>query len=68
MDNLNGNLGIAGPKIGSLNCNGLGNKSKRDKVLNWLKNKQEEIFFLQETHSTSELENDWKKLGGGYLF
>ena len=39
-------------KIGCYNANGLGNKHKRELVLNWLTKKQEEFFFIQESHST----------------
>ena len=46
-----------------MNCNGLGDRNKRNKVLTWLKNKPENIILLQETHSTLELENELKKCG-----
>ena len=65
MDNKSGSMGIAGLKVGSLNCNGLGEKNKLQKVLTWLKKKQENILFLQETHSTIEAEDTWKKVWGG---
>ena len=65
MDNTSGSMGIAGLKVGSLNCNGLGDQNKLQKVLTWLKEKQENIVFLQETHSTIELEDNWKKVLGG---
>ena len=58
---------LPGPKIGSFNCNGLGNKQKRNLVLNWLKSKPEEVFFLQETHSTPNTERDWENLWGGKI-
>ena len=48
-------------QIGSFNCNGMGGKSKRDLVLNWLKLKDDQIIFIQETHSTKHTENDWSK-------
>ena len=65
MDRVLTNKGVTGPKVGSMNCNGLGNKNKRSKVLTWLKNKPENIILLQETHSTQENESDWKQLWGG---
>ena len=68
MDNINCTQGIAGPRVGSMNCNGLGDKSKRKKVLTWLKSKQEEIFFLQETHSTSATETDWRACWEGEIY
>ena len=30
----------------------MGGKHKRDQVLNWMKTKNENIIFIQETHST----------------
>ena len=48
MDNESGSMVIAG----SLNCNGLREKNMLQKVLTWLKKKQENISFSQETHST----------------
>ena len=47
-------------RVGCLNANGLGDKTKRNLVLNWLKNKNETIIFLQESHSTPETERLWK--------
>ena len=60
--------GVRGAKVGSMNCNGLGDRNKRNKVLTWLKNKPENIILLQETHSTLELENEWKKTWDGELY
>ena len=68
MDRVNINRGVAGPKVGSMNCNGLGDRNKRNKVLTWLKNKPENIILLQETHSTIEQENEWKKMWDGELY
>ena len=36
--------------ITSLNCQGLGDRIKRKDVLNYLKQKQFSIYFLQDTH------------------
>ena len=60
---------LSEPKIGSFNCNGLSNKQKKKLVLNVLKSKPEELFFLQETHSTPKTEKEWEKLwwGKNYL-
>ena len=38
--------GRAGPKIGCINCNELGDKTKRIKVLTWLKGKPENTLPL----------------------
>jgi exonuclease III len=45
--------------IYSLNCNGLGDKTKRMAVLNKLKRKGKGIFMLQETHSTIATQAEW---------
>jgi len=53
----------------SLNCNGLGDKSKRARLLQWLNYQRCDILFIQETHFTPaitmSLENEfieWKLL------
>ena len=56
---------LAELRVGCYNCNGMGGKHKRDQVLNWLKNKNEKIIFIQETNSTKATEADRKKTGGG---
>ena len=66
MNYVESSMGKAGPKVGSFNCNGLGDKNKRNKVLNWLS--KEDIIFLQETHSTLESESDWKQKWDGEIF
>ena len=63
-----GNLGKLGPKVGSFNCNGLGTRLKRDSVINCLSSKPEEIFILQETHSTPKTEKEWIKSWGGRIY
>ena len=60
--------GVAGPRVGSMNCYGLGDRNKRNKVQTWLKNKPENIILLQETHSTLELENEWEKMWDGEIY
>ena len=54
-------------RVGCYNVNGLGNKHKRDLVLSWLKSKQEDIIFIQESHSTVENERDWKNIWEGEI-
>ena len=38
--------------IASYNCNGLADNKKRQSVFTWLKEKEYNIYCLQETHST----------------
>ena len=53
----------------SYNCNGLGEKTKRSKVFNFLSNKLKNGFcFLQETHSTPDCVEKWQKEWGGKMF
>ena len=51
------------------NCNGIGNKIKRQRVFTYLKEKLKCGFvFLQETHSTENLEKEWRSQWGGEMF
>lgn len=51
------------------NCNGIGEKSKRSKIFTYLNDKLKHGFcFLQETHSTSLVEEKWKKEWGGDMY
>ena len=45
----------------SLNVRGIRNDTKRNKIFDWLKNhtSNQAVVFLQETHSTSDVENLW---------
>ena len=45
--------------ICSFNDRGLGQKLKRTQIFTFLKSKKLQICFLQETHSTKEIENTW---------
>ena len=45
MDNSVNNTGSMGLRVGSMNCNGLGDKNKRKKVLTWLNKKNKRFYF-----------------------
>ena len=60
-----GNRVLPGLRVGSFNCNGLGNPNKREIVLKWLKEKPEDIILLQEVHTTGDTEDDWMRLWQG---
>ena len=45
-------------KITSVNCQGLRNKYKRIDVFDYLKNMNQNIYCLQDTHFTKEIENE----------
>ncbi len=69
MTNQNTNKPVgSGFGIGCYNCNGLGNSNKRELVLKWLEDKDDDIFFLQETHTTPEIEQAWKSAWDGSIF
>ena len=52
-------------KLFSLNANGLKDDVKRRAVFRKLQNKCKGIIFLQETHSTPEVEHVWRNEWGG---
>ena len=51
-------------KFCSLNVRGLRDSMKRRKLFLWLRRKQFDIYFLQETHSTKNDENIWRNEWG----
>ena len=54
--------------IASYNCNGLADRKKRGEVFTWLKNKSHQIFYLQETHSLSSNEVQWRNEWDGPIY
>jgi exonuclease III len=54
--------------IASYNCNGLADYKKRRSVFTWLKEKDYNIYCLQETHSTVLDEVLWKKNWVGKIY
>ena len=55
-------------KLLSVNVRGIRSFEKRECVFNWLLKQNADIFFLQETYSTKEIENQWRKQWRGELF
>ena len=55
-------------KLVSLNVRRIRSFEKRKAVLNWLYKSQADICFLQETYSTPEVVNTWKKQWKGDAF
>ena len=60
---VNGEISIA-----SYNCNGLEDNKKRQSVFTWMKEKENNIYCLQETHSPILDEVVWKKDLGGKIY
>lgn len=54
--------------IGSYNCSGLADFKKRLTVFSWLKEKNHQIFCLQETHSIISDEAQWRDEWEGPIF
>ena len=50
--------------IGTLNCRGLRDILKRKKLFSWLREKNQDLFLLQETHSTAGDEVTWEREWG----
>ena len=52
----------------SLNTRGIRTFEKRKAIFSWLLNSGADICFLQETYSTQEVENIWRKQWKGNMF
>ena len=52
---------------GTFNVNGLGDTAKRQEVLRWIENKNDDIVLLQETHSTDITERQWENSWNGRM-
>ena len=55
-------------KLLSLNARGIRSFDKRKTVFNWLCKSGADILFLQETYSSKEVENIWRKQWKGDMF
>ena len=55
-------------KLFSFNVRGINDKKKRRDVFNWLRKKNCDIYFLQETHSTKSVEQLWQNEWGYKAF
>ena len=55
-------------KLLSLNVRGIRSFDKRKCILNWLSKRDADICFLQETYSTEDIEDQWRKQWKGDLF
>ena len=53
-------------RIITLNVCGLGNTTKRRAIFNYYRNKCD-VLCIQESHSTSEIENIWQNKWGGKI-
>ena len=44
--------------ICSLNCQGLGNKNKRERLIQWIKYQKCNVLFAQETHFCEKIQQE----------
>ena len=51
----------------SLNVRGLSNYRKRRAIFTWCRKQKADLLFLQETHSTKNAENQWKREWGSRI-
>ena len=54
-------------KLTSLNVRGLSNFKKRRTIFCWCRKMKSDMIFLQETHSTQEIERHWEREWGGKM-
>ena len=54
-------------QVSTYNCRGLRDKCKRQKVFKWLREKKQDVYFLQETHSCVGDEVKWQNEWGGTM-
>ena len=54
-------------KLLSLNVRGLSNFHKRRAIFSWCRKQKADLIFLQETHSTAERQDQWRKEWGASL-
>ena len=55
-------------KVYNLNVRGIGDLAKRHKIFNYLKNTDADIFCIQESHSSTNMEELWVKQWAGQAF
>ena len=48
-------------RLVALNVNGIRNDNKRERLFKWLVSKPYDLYLIQETHCTDEVEEKWKR-------
>ena len=62
------NISMDSLKILTVNCQGLGDINKRKDVFDYLKTKNCDIYCIQDTHFTCEIENQVRSTWGNDIF
>ena len=57
-------MGVESLKLVTLNVKGISNFHKRKTIYTWCRRKKADFSFLQETHSKTEIETQWKNEWG----
>ena len=60
-------MGVDTCKLVSLNERAISNFLKRRMIFTWCRKQKTDFFFLQETHSKSDTETQWKNEWGGEI-
>ena len=60
-------MGVDTCKLVSLNVRGVNNFLKRRMIFRWCRKQKTDFTFLQETHSKSDTETQWKNEWGGEI-
>ena len=60
-------MGVDTCKLVSLNIRGISNFLKRRMIFRWCRKQKTDFIFLQETHSKSDTEKQWKNEWGGEI-
>ena len=60
-------MGVDTCKLVSLNVRGISNFLKRRMIFRWCLKKKTDFIFLQETHSKSDTETQWRNEWGGKI-
>ena len=55
-------------KIFSLNVKGIRDRTKRERIFSWCKDKGADVVFLQETFSTKDIEDRWSSMWHGSCY
>jgi len=55
-------------KLLTLNVRGLNKEGKRRSVFRYVKSKNIDVCYLQETYSCKNVEHEWKRQWGGHVF
>ena len=53
--------------ISTFNCRGLREATNRAKIFEWMRGRNQDIIFMQETHSTKRDEEVWEREWGGKI-